>query len=291
MTTPTYSDDFTSDGWTDADSSYIGVNTGNENFDIKSNNTDGSNDASAWDNGSTINDTKWIVDFDWNFTSWSGNNRGSVFIGFSNTDEGVGRTGTQDFLGCIFDNGTGKISSSDQDNGNNPLKDTTGSTLSTGTTYYMRMIRLSSTTYKVDRYSNSARTTLTESISGTCAATVDSLRYFKVMNQMEAGGGGASVSTINNFKFWNGINEFVDEQQVKVWFYPDNNVQNIIDEQQVKVWFYPDNNVQTKDQQVKVWFYPNSNVNPPETAWKWWLGMRYGTRKRYGTSHVRRMRV
>jgi len=81
----------------------------------------------------------------------------------------------------------------------------------------------------------------------------------------------------------------IEDQQVKVWFYPDNNVQDAIEDQQVKVWFYPDNNVQAKDQQVKVWFYPNNNVNPPETAWKWWLGMR--GKKRYGKGHIRRMRI
>jgi hypothetical protein len=69
----------------------------------------------------------------------------------------------------------------------------------------------------------------------------------------------------------------IPDQQLNVYFYPDNNVQDIIPDQQLNVYFYPDNNVQ--DATV-------SSVN-----WKWWLGMRYGTRKRYGTSHVRRMRV
>jgi hypothetical protein len=201
--TATFEDDFTSDNFTDVDSSYIGTNTTNQNFDIKSNNTDGSNDASSWDNGSTISDTAWVVEFDWTFTSFSGNNRGSVFIGFSNTDETTGRTGTQDFLGCIFENNTGKISTCDQDNGTNPLKDTTGSALSTGTTYYITIRRLSATTYEVDRYSDSARTILSEHLGGACASTVDSLRWFKIMNHMESGGGGASVSVLDNLKFYN----------------------------------------------------------------------------------------
>jgi len=69
----------------------------------------------------------------------------------------------------------------------------------------------------------------------------------------------------------------VVNQKLRVMFYPDNNVQNIPVNQQLRVMFYPDNRVQ--------------DIGSSSTAWKWWLGMRYGTRKRYGTSHVRRMRI
>jgi len=72
--------------------------------------------------------------------------------------------------------------------------------------------------------------------------------------------------------------ELVVNQQLRVMFYPDNNVQNVTVNQRLRVMFYPDNNVQ--------------NIGGgTSAAWKWWLGMRYGTRKRYGSSHIRRMRI
>jgi len=57
----------------------------------------------------------------------------------------------------------------------------------------------------------------------------------------------------------------------------------------------------TQNQELKIMFYPDNNVDDIESegggggsssaTWKWWLGMRFGTRKRYGTNHIRKMRI
>ena len=67
---------------------------------------------------------------------------------------------------------------------------------------------------------------------------------------------------------------------------------------QLKVEFYPTGNNQNPssgNQNLKVEFYPSGNEQvsgtPSSSTWKWWIGMRYGTRKRYGTNHIKRMRL
>lgn len=91
------------------------------------------------------------------------------------------------------------------------------------------------------------------------------------------------------------INE-VDDQQIKIEFYPTNNINAVT--QELKVEFYPTNNLQNSgasnvNQQLKIEFYANGNEQTTGTggtdAWKWWLGMR--GKKRYGNKGIKRISI
>ena len=70
--------------------------------------------------------------------------------------------------------------------------------------------------------------------------------------------------------------EEIDDQRIRVMFYPTGNIQDGIPNQRIRVMFYPTGNMQNSD---------------GSALWRWWQGMRFGTRKRYGTNHIRRIRL
>lgn len=57
----------------------------------------------------------------------------------------------------------------------------------------------------------------------------------------------------------------------------------------VTVYFFEDNTTESDAH----WRTPSTGGGGGSSSatWRWWQGMRYGTRKRYGTSHIRRMRI
>jgi len=144
---------------------------------------------------------------------------------------------------------------------------------------YLRLTRVDGTTIKLERFSSAART-------GTADASVTATNLDSDWG-LDLGYIGGYCGHVGSTA-GNGLEEHFDNidlsdntvvtQQLRVMFYPDNNVQDETVTQQLRVMFYPDNNVQDA-------------TSSSSAAWKWWLGMRYGTRKRYGTNHVRRMRV
>ena len=92
----------------------------------------------------------------------------------------------------------------------------------------------------------------------------------------------------------NNVEEITTDQELKVMFYPNGNVQDIATDQELKVMFYPVGNVEdeiTLDQELKVMFYPNGNVQDVQVSndFKWWFGMK--GKKKYGNSKVKRIRL
>ena len=47
------------------------------------------------------------------------------------------------------------------------------------------------------------------------------------------------------------------------------------------------------DVRIRVMFYPTGNMQNSDGSalWRWWQGMRFGTRRRYGTTNIRRIRL
>lgn len=217
--TATFTEDFSgSDNWTDSDSSNIGVNTTDNDLDF-SMIRDGSNDTCVYDlqhadalNGSNASDTKWALRFKINFSAISGgsSNGNDIWIGLSDKDESAGSTTSQDFIGIDMNmDNTNVMRSATTNDGTFPLgagSSTVNWTPSTSTDYYVQIIRTSSTNATIDifsdsSYSTKAFTTLSYSVS----SSTQSLRYIKIANRVDSGGGRTITGTIDDVKFYNNI--------------------------------------------------------------------------------------
>ena len=278
MTDPDYEFDFSSStDWIGGDSKNV-VNTTTERlyFDIR---RDGSNDKIYYDLGSALDNTAWVIRFKCVMLDkeYTGGSNTVGFIGVSSITGGA--LTTQDFLGHFKATNDDDASSVNDDIN---LGDSTGGSLGnpdSGTQYHE--LRRTSATEFVNTVwgSNTFSGTPIATHTITINSSVQGLRYFMIGNYNSGSGSGTLTGYIDDLKIYDGITSVVaiPDQQLRVMFYPDNNVQDIVDDQQLRVMFYPDNNVQ--------------DIVSSSAAWKWWLGMRFGTRKRYGSSHVRRMRI
>ncbi len=211
--TVTFSDDFSgTDGWTDSDSSKIGVNTTDNDLDFNMM-RDGSNDTCVYDLTSVSND-KWVLRFKINFSAISGGsaNGNDIWVGLSDKDESAGSTTSQDFIGIDMNmDGTNVMRSATTNDGTFPLgagSSTVNWTPSTSTDYYVQIIRTSSTNATIDifsdsSYSTKAFTTLSYSVS----SSTQSLRYIKIANRVDSGGGRTITGIIDDVKFYNGASK------------------------------------------------------------------------------------
>ena len=72
------------------------------------------------------------------------------------------------------------------------------------TDYFFEIVRNSSTTYTIKRYSDSTYATVSQTSSGTCDSGLTSLRYFNISTH--AGGTPGNITgTFDTFKFYNGV--------------------------------------------------------------------------------------
>ena len=90
------SDDFSSDNWSDADSSKIGVGSNVLNFDSS---PDGSNNSSTLDLGSAVSDSEWVMRYEFSPTSKSISNANShLFVGISSANSSTAALNFLSFL-------------------------------------------------------------------------------------------------------------------------------------------------------------------------------------------------
>jgi len=225
--TPDLTEDFSgSDNWTDSDSGEIGVNTTDNDldFDMK---RDGTNDTCVYDlqhadalNGSNANDTKWTLRFKINFSAISGGsgNGNDIWIGLSDKDESAGSTTSQDFIGIDMNmDGTNVMRSATTNDGTFPLgsgSSTVNWTPSTSTDYYVQIIRTSSTNSTIDIFSDSSYSTkVFTTLSFSVSSATQSLRYIKIANRVNGGGGRNTTGTIDDVKFYdNSISKASDSK-------------------------------------------------------------------------------
>jgi len=225
--TPDLTEDFSgSDNWTDSDSGEIGVNTTDNDldFDMK---RDGTNDTCVYDlqhadalNGSNANDTKWTLRFKINFSAISGGsgNGNDIWIGLSDKDESAGSTTSQDFIGIDMNmDGTNVMRSATTNDGTFPLgsgSSTVNWTPSTSTDYYVQIIRTSSTNSTIDIFSDSSYSTkVFTTLSFSVSSATQSLRYIKIANRVNGGGGRNITGTIDDVKFYdNSISKASDSK-------------------------------------------------------------------------------
>ena len=204
---------FASGDWVENDSAKIGVSSGSLSFNMV---RDGSNDACVYDLTSVSND-KWALRFKINFSAISGgsSNGNDIWIGLSDKDESAGSTTSQDFIGIDMNmDNTNVMRSATTNDAAFPLgagSSTVNWTPSTSTDYYVQIIRTSSTNATIDifsdsSYSTKAFTTLSYSVS----SSTQSLRYIKIANRVNSGGGRTITGTIDDMKFQDGVSEWVE---------------------------------------------------------------------------------
>ena len=203
-------DTFTSDNSTDQDATNISVDATTNfrwDFDIKN---DSTNDASSIDFGSTVSDSKFVIDFDFvlsTLTDASGTT--ANFVVLSSLDSATDSQTNQDALGMRIQNGVadafGIVESDAQ---SLPAGSSANMTTAVPTTrtYYVRFIRESTTKFTVILYADSDRSEVIDTISATINDTIASLRYFKISNYSGGGGGTATqIGYIDNLKIYDGV--------------------------------------------------------------------------------------
>ena len=196
----TFADNFSTDNWTDN-----GATTHVTGGSLVWNSDTTDNGCSLDMLGSTISDTAWVARFKFtvaNFDSGTGNHQFQFLVSDkANLDVA---TTSRDSLGF-------KIIKASADEYALAWKN--GGTISTNTevafahsaqaeTIYVEMSRLSSTSFKVEFFSDSSYTTSIESETATISGVVD-LRYLIAIEQ-DISGSATMNGTINNFEFYNG---------------------------------------------------------------------------------------
>ena len=205
-----FSDDFTTDNWVDADSARIGVNltTNVLDYDLQ---RDGTNDKCHFDLGAgNVSDTLWTLRFKLRFTTFTENVTPKYgFFGISSITGGTNTvqdfigfwaravTGTNEHIKTIWADGE-KL---DNANGTKPAFE-----LSTGTDYFVEIVRLTATTFKMNWFLNSNFTNpaFTEINETGLESTVVSLQFIQVANLELTGGGGTNIGIMDDVNFYNG---------------------------------------------------------------------------------------
>jgi len=202
----TFADNFSTDNWTDN-----GATTHVTGGSLVWNSDTTDNGCSLDMLGSTISDTAWVARFKFtvaNFDSGTGNHQFQFLVSDkANLDVA---TTSRDSLGF-------KIIKASADEYALAWKN--GGTISTNTevafahsaqaeTIYVEMSRLSSTSFKVEFFSDSSYTTSIESETATISGVVD-LRYLIAIEQ-DINGSATMNGTINNFEFYNNSSSVAD---------------------------------------------------------------------------------
>jgi len=201
----TFADNFSTDNWTDN-----GATTHVTGGSLVWNSDTTDNGCSLDMLGSTISDTAWVARFKFTVSGFSG-------------------TGNHQFQFLISDKANLDVSTTSRDSlGFKIIKYTAdeyalawknGGTISSNTevafahsaqaeTIYVEMSRLSSTSFKVEFFSDSSYTTSIESETATISGVVD-LRYLIAIEQ-DINGSATMNGIITNFEFYNNSSSVAD---------------------------------------------------------------------------------
>jgi len=206
---PTFRDDFSSDAWVDQDTEQQ-VTGGSLAYDPKRDNT---NDASSYDlqialgSGVNADNEKWVLQYVQNHTSvYTSGNGNRLWFGISDSPSSTAQNGTHQFIGLYqnFDY-TSKYGAIGVDGGALPQSNTATVVPATGTDYYTRITRVSSTSMRVQIWTGGYDQTVFYDETLTIASTLVDLRYIWIGNFMSSAGGNSITGTIDNLEFYNGV--------------------------------------------------------------------------------------
>ena len=220
--TPTYEDDFSSyadqtaadAAWVSNDTADFRVNITNDNFAFDSKVTSTTNTGAYYDLGTALSDTAWVVDFKMVISTLTLYSSGSVgaatYITMNNSGTGGAIGGTVDAIGFYMSSTAsgGRFEMTKADGSALNIGGGTLTTINATGTYYVRIIRLSSTSMRLELYSDPGRSQLIEGKTRTdVASTTTGLQYFRIQdNQSSAGTGtGQQIGTIDDIKIYDGV--------------------------------------------------------------------------------------
>ena len=202
---PTYETDFsTSTGWTFKDSAKASISGGSLSFDFEDNS--GNDDSCYYDLGSTMSDTKWILRFKINWSTFDDNSR----CWFGLADNTTAQNVAKDFIGLLTHKYLSDVNWESMDKSNASLdfagENSSSTNISTGTDYYVQIRITSDTAYDIKVYSDSSYSTLVDTITGTMSAnSISGLRYIMFYNRNDHDTAYNQVGTIDDLEFYNGV--------------------------------------------------------------------------------------
>jgi len=224
ITTPTYEDDFSSYAdqtaadavWVSNDTGDFRVNVTNDNLAYDSKVTGTTNQGIYYDFGTALSDTAWVLDFKMVISTLTLYSSGSVgaatYITMNNSGTGGAIGGSVDAIGFYMSSTAtgGRFTMTNADSGPLNIAGGTLNTINATGTYYVRIIRLSSTSMRLELYNDPARTasSLIEGQTKTgISSGITGLKYFRLQdNQSSAGTGtGQNIGTIDDIKIYNGV--------------------------------------------------------------------------------------
>ena len=202
---PTYQTDFSSStGWTFKDSAKASISGGSLSFDFEDNS--GNDDSCYYDLGSTMSDTKWLLRFKINWTTFDENSR----CWFGLADNTTAQNVAKDFIGLLTHKYAGTANWESMDKSNASLdfagENSSSTTISTSTDYWVQIRRLTDTTYDIKVYDDSGYTSLVDTVLGTMSASsISGLRYIMFYNRNDHETSYNQVGTIDDLSFYNGV--------------------------------------------------------------------------------------
>ena len=189
---PTYP--YSSTGWTATGGGAVATDNLTLALD-----TDGAQDQVNYDLTSISSD-KFVLDFTLNFSRLTIGSNLFWFMGLVNSTNWIATNSTNHMGIFVMQESATKIfaCSDGTSTWNGASEDAQTWTPSTGVDYYFRLTKLTSTTYKVELFSDSTRTSVTATSDGTVSSMTD-LRYLVFTGDNNSGAGNATF-TISDLK-------------------------------------------------------------------------------------------
>lgn len=168
--------------------------------------TDTNQDSLNYDLGaSAVSNDDWVIDFTLNFSRLTIGTNIFWFMGLVNSTNWIATNNTNHMgIFVMQESGTKQFGASDgTGTWNGAVEDAQTWAPSTGVDYYFRLTKLTSTSYKVELFADSARTSVTSTSDGTVSAMTD-LRYLTFAGDNNSGTGNATFK-ISDIKFYNDV--------------------------------------------------------------------------------------
>ena len=196
---PTYT--YSSAGWTLGGS---GGTVGSSNISLALD-TDGSKGQVYYNILTGVSSSKFMLDFTLNFSRLTIGSNLFWFMGFTNKANWMA-TNTTNHMGiCVKQESATKVfaCSDGTSTWNGASEDAQTWVPTTSVDYHFRLTKLTSTTYKVELFSNSNRNDVISTSNGTVTSMTD-LNHIMFCTDNDSGTGNATF-TVSNLKFYNGV--------------------------------------------------------------------------------------
>lgn len=214
---PTFQDDFTSyadttagdAAWPTSSTTKIRVNPTNDNIDFIWTAAT-ANYGIAYDLTS-VSDSAWILRFKIRFSTLTSDTSWRAFLGLSSVNQATSPASiTHKAIGMTlaYQNADKSYGSLDALNATliQAPDNNQAWTPATSTDYYVEIKRLTTTTYRVEVFTNSDYSTgSVGQMAGTCSASIIGLRYIKFVFRDDYTDTANVTGTIDDVKFYNGI--------------------------------------------------------------------------------------